>query len=242
MRTTKVVQKYLFTLLLIVCCTCTTTHRLTSADDIQFYSEHSKKLGVQLQGNEPKEIIRTSAQWLGTPYKYGGNSRSGIDCSAFVGTVYKNALDITLPRSSSAIAKSLNSVNRNHLQCGDVVFFTNKEKRVSHVGIYLSDNKFVHASSSGGVSVSSLDNSYWSTFYAGAGRVKGSNAPLKPIESKPAESVSKGSWAANRKAKNADSKNTPSVISVESTPTTSAESTEKVATDSGLIIIFDSDF
>ena len=170
--------------LLLLCAACGTTKPVQRAER-DFYKEYSQKLGVQLQGNEHRELIRISAQWLGTPYKFGGNSRSGIDCSAFVGVVYKDALGITLPRNSSAIAKSVTNVHRSSLQCGDIVFFTDKAKRISHVGIYLVNGSFVHASTSKGVSVANLSNSYWNTYYAGAGRVKGAVTVLPAEKSKP---------------------------------------------------------
>ena len=187
--------------LLLLCAACGTTkpaqrQRTTERD---FYSEHSKKLGVQLRGNEHRELIRVSAQWLGTPYKFGGNSRSGVDCSAFVGAVYKDALGVTLPRNSSAIAKSVTTVSRGSLQCGDIVFFTDKAKRISHVGIYLVDGSFVHASTSKGVSVANLSNSYWKNYYAGAGRVKGAVTVLPAEKSKPEKPAAKSPDTANRK-------------------------------------------
>ncbi|MDR1225833.1 MAG: C40 family peptidase [Prevotellaceae bacterium] len=250
MRIAKIVKKYPHTILFIVCCACASPRRAATSGDPQFYREHSKKLGVQLQGSENKYIIHISTLWLGTPYKYGGSTRHGIDCSTFVGTVYKDALGITLPRNSSAIAKSLISVKRSSLACGDIIFFTNKEKRVSHVGIYISDDKFVHSSPSGGVAVASLNSAYWNAYYAGAGRVKEAAAPPQLAENNPKKSTS---WAeiraSNRKAtahttNNASAQSSTSKAESKSTAKAkpnATEVTEKTAAD-GLAIVFDDEF
>jgi len=220
-----------WTALLLLCASCATTKPAQQASR-DFYREYSKKLGIPLQGNEHKELIRVSAQWLRTPYKYGGQSKSGVDCSAFVGIVYKEALGITLPRSSSAIAKSATSVQRSNLHCGDIVFFTNKEKRISHVGIYLSNGNFVHASTSSGVAVASLNNSYWKSYYAGAGRIK--SAANKLIQAQP-----------QQQQKASDTKKVEEVKQPKVEKTETANKTndvKKPEPNNDLIIVFDEEF
>jgi lipoprotein Spr len=97
-------------------------------------------------------------------------TQRGVDCSAFVQTVMAGAYDLALPRTAKEQKGMTTPVERAELREGDLVFF-NTRGGVSHVGIYLHNNKFVHASTSGGVTISDLDESYWAHRYLGAGRV-----------------------------------------------------------------------
>jgi len=110
--------------------------------------------------------------WLGTPYLYGGNTKSGVDCSGFVSNVYLEKEGMRIPRTTKEEFEIGKSVNRANLIIGDLVFFGKKgnEKKVNHVGIYVGNEKFIHASTSEGVTVTSLDNSYWKPLYLGAKR------------------------------------------------------------------------
>ncbi len=121
-----------------------------------------------------RALLSEANKWLGTPYQWGGNDRNGVDCSGFVLKVYLNALGIKLPRTSATQHKYCSSIPKNSLQPGDLVFFaTNKNHDgVSHVGMYIGDGKMVHASSSRGVIVSALDETYYTRTYFGAGRVE----------------------------------------------------------------------
>ncbi len=109
--------------------------------------------------------------WLGTRYKYSGNSKKGIDCSAFVGEIYKNAYCIDLSRSSRNIWMQVNPVEKNELKEGDLLFFKIKKKQISHVGVYLGNNKFAHASTHEGVTVSDLDEKYYKRYFYKGGRL-----------------------------------------------------------------------
>ena len=112
--------------------------------------------------------------WYGVRYRMGGNDKSGIDCSAFVQRVYENVFCTNLFRTALEQFKMCKMVfNKDSLKEGDLVFFHTgrKGRRISHVGIYLVNNFFVHASSTQGVVISSLDEAYWSRYFAGAGKV-----------------------------------------------------------------------
>lgn len=110
------------------------------------------------------------AEWQGTPHRLGGNSRRGVDCSGFVQQTFASRFGLELPRSTNSQATLGATVSRDQLQPGDLVFFkTGFKKR--HVGIYKGDTQFLHASSSQGVSVSSLNNQYWASNYWQSRRV-----------------------------------------------------------------------
>ena len=117
-----------------------------------------------------KQLEAEYQRWRGTRHRLGGNNRSGIDCSGFVKAVYKNIFDMDLPRTTKAQAALGRPVKREHLQAGDLVFFK-PPSYPRHVGIYLSNSKFVHASKAKGVTVSEIDPYYWDKYYWTARRL-----------------------------------------------------------------------
>jgi len=123
----------------------------------------------------PKEkMLMEIIRYLNTPYKYGGNTKKGIDCSAFTQQVYKNTLSLDLNRSASEQYRQGKEITRiEDLQFGDLVFFnTRKNVKPGHVGIYIGDNLFAHASSKKGVTISSLNHSYYHSRFMGGRRVE----------------------------------------------------------------------
>lgn len=116
-----------------------------------------------------KQLLGIANQYRGVPYVFGGNTPSGFDCSGFTRYVY-SAVGITLPRMADEQYGVGNAVSMSNLQPGDLVFFSTYEPGVSHVGIYIGDNQFINASNEG-VSVASLNSTYWSARYVGAKRV-----------------------------------------------------------------------
>jgi len=114
---------------------------------------------------ERETIIKTASNYLGTPYCYGGNGDACFDCSGFVNAVYLKA-GIDLPRVSRDIYKMGISVNDETVQPGDLVFFK-RGNTINHVGIYYGDGKMIHASTSKGVVIQSLSDSYFSSHFAG---------------------------------------------------------------------------
>lgn len=118
-----------------------------------------------------ERLITFLEDWYGVPYRYGGSTKRGIDCSAFTCQLMNNVYGVALPRTSRDQFEAVSQISKNNLEQGDLVFF-NTRGRASHVGVYLGNNKFVHASTSSGVMISDLDDSYFSKRFAGSGRVR----------------------------------------------------------------------
>lgn len=125
-------------------------------------------------GNRIQVLLKHALTLLGTPYRWGGTSTTGFDCSGLVGYVFRSTLGIELPRVSRDMANSGELVNdRSKLTPGDLVFF-GRRGRVNHVGIYVGEGQFVHSPSAGkDVMVSRLDSGYWGRKYLNARRVAG---------------------------------------------------------------------
>lgn len=107
--------------------------------------------------------------WVGTKYKYAGMSKTGVDCSGFCNILYSQVYNKEIKRTTSDLSKDINKVSKNKLKEGDLVFFNISKKKNSHVGIYLKNNRFVHASTSKGVMISSLENPYYKKTYSKGG-------------------------------------------------------------------------
>ena len=123
-----------------------------------------------------RKVIQTAESYLGTPYRYGGNSKNGIDCSALTMNAWETA-GITLPRSSKDQSEFGEKINQKSVQAGDVVYFSAyKNGKVDHVGLVTEVNgseiTFIHATVSKGVMYNRLDTGYWSERYLGARRVR----------------------------------------------------------------------
>jgi hypothetical protein len=119
-----------------------------------------------------QSLFHVVEDWMGTPYELGSKDKSGIDCSGFTSTVYSEVFNIEIPRSVSG-QKLLGELVKDKLQPGDLIFF-NIDGQISHVGIYVFDNKFIHAASAGpetGVIKSSLTENYYKTRFAYAKRI-----------------------------------------------------------------------
>lgn len=117
-------------------------------------------------------IVEECKEYIGTPYLYGGLTKDGIDCSGFVFTTVRDSAGIQLPRTVKALYSFVQMIPDSKKQKGDLVFFRTVESTISHVGIYIGKDQFMHSVSDGpntGVIVSSLKENYWKTRYAGVG-------------------------------------------------------------------------
>jgi len=128
------------------------------------------KTDIKIESIKEK-LYAQYAQWKGTKYKLGGLNRNGIDCSGFVFITFKSKLGIVLPRTTNLQVATGKDIERNQLQAGDLVFFKTG-RFFRHVGIYLEHGKFLHASTSLGVTISKLDNVYWKSKYWKAKRIR----------------------------------------------------------------------
>lgn len=129
---------------------------------------------VERKGDANKKLYKTVEDWLGTPYKYGGQSKDGVDCSGLVVEIYRTVYGKKLYRSSYEIYdKNCKAIKKKDLKEGDLVFFiTSKNgKRINHVGLYLNDNKFVHSTTRKGVIITDLSEPYYERYFYKAGRV-----------------------------------------------------------------------
>jgi len=120
---------------------------------------------------DQSKMMRAISRYMGTPYAYGGSSKEGMDCSAYTMLVYKESIGKDLPRSAHEQSKVGNSIRFEDLKFGDLIFFNTTGTPGSHVGVYLGDDLFAHASVTLGVTISSLESSYYKNRYEGARRI-----------------------------------------------------------------------
>jgi len=121
----------------------------------------------------PGAVTSYARSLIGVPYKYGGSTpETGFDCSGFVSYVYKQSIGLSLPRSTRLLSQEGKPIMSSQLREGDLVFFDTNKRSFSHVGIYLGDERFIHAPSSGGsVRIVDMSSPYWKKHYNGARRI-----------------------------------------------------------------------
>jgi len=130
----------------------------------------SQIMGVALSATSNMKLFHFVYDWIGTPYRFGGSSKRGIDCSAFTKELYSQVFNMDIERNSRDIFSMVSPMKRDDLKEGDLVFFKIHSRRISHVGIYLGNNRFAHASSRG-VAINSLDDAYYKRYFYRGGRM-----------------------------------------------------------------------
>ncbi|MBS1921467.1 MAG: C40 family peptidase [Bacteroidetes bacterium] len=139
--------------------------------------KYAAKMNIDPSDIQNLKLYEYIDDWYGTRYRLGGTSKDGIDCSAFVQSLFATVYGISLPRTSKYQYTATKRISTTQLKEGDLLFFHTRKyhKGVTHVGIYLQNNKFVQASSSGGVTVSDMYDPYYVKHLIGAGRVVSDN-------------------------------------------------------------------
>lgn len=149
------------------------TETINSAEKLYILQfKYAILLDAPVEEMQDHKLIDFLENWYGTRYRMGGADKSGIDCSAFVQTFMMFMYNVSMPRTSREQYFQCDRILKSDLQEGDLVFFrTQRKKGITHVGIYLRNNKFVHASTSSGVMISDMNEAYFAQRFASAGRI-----------------------------------------------------------------------
>jgi cell wall-associated NlpC family hydrolase len=150
---------------------------IEDASNLQF--KYSILLNDEVERVDDTRLLAAVDEWYGVRYRYGGTSKTGIDCSGFTSTIYQSAYRINLSRISTDQYKESKHVSREELKEGDLVFFNIRGRGVSHVGIYLRNNKFIHASLRDGVRVDDLSTGFYHDHFVSGGRVESRPEPSR---------------------------------------------------------------
>jgi cell wall-associated NlpC family hydrolase len=145
--------------MLIASCKSRSPERATAKHSVQ--EQLVSKSGFPLDRKIPESLASAALVWWGTPYKYGGTGKNGIDCSGLVVQVFNEVYKKSLPRTTSELITQGKKVAAKKAAAGDLIFFTLDGKKVSHVGIMLDSIHFLHASTSKGVRIDSREQEFW---------------------------------------------------------------------------------
>lgn len=133
---------------------------------------YSEKLGISETNIKNEKLYRFIDEWYGVKYVFGGKDKNGIDCSALVSTLYANVFNKTISSTTKSLRDEALKIKESDLKEGDLVFFITDGRKISHIGVYLQNHKFLHASSKKGVMISDLNEPYFKNNFHSAGRIK----------------------------------------------------------------------
>ncbi len=151
---------------------CATPHTTTHSSYKTTEEKYAQLLRVNKEDIANKKLYSFIDDWYGVPYKYAGKTKRGIDCSGFTSVLFKEVFARDLSGPSSALYEQCEKIPRSELKEGDLVFFKIDSKEISHIGIYLQNNKFVHATTKAGVMIDDLDEDYYRKYFEGGGKIK----------------------------------------------------------------------
>jgi lipoprotein Spr len=148
------------------------THRESNAENLSALQiRYAVLLSTPAEEVKNTKMFEFIDDWYGTPYRLGGTTKKGVDCSAFSQFLFASVYGLSIPRTAREQYNLTSRISRTQLNEGDLIFF-NTRGGISHVGVYLLNNKFVHASTSGGVMISDIFDEYWAKKFVGVGRLK----------------------------------------------------------------------
>ena len=148
------------------------THRESNAENLSALQiRYAVLLSTPAEEVKNTKMFEFIDDWYGTPYRLGGTTKKGVDCSAFSQFLFSSVYGLSIPRTAREQYNLTSRISRTQLNEGDLIFF-NTRGGISHVGVYLQNNKFVHASTSGGVMISDIFDEYWAKKFVGVGRLK----------------------------------------------------------------------
>jgi lipoprotein Spr len=193
-------SSYFFCLLLLIAATSCKSKKVVASNTPVKQRTESKQTSIQMEtvpvektevtNEEPapkisKEEVKTEIKnisdkslvtfidaWYGVTYKYGGTDKHGIDCSHFAARLYTDVYNKIISGPANTIEPQTITIKTSDMQEGDLIFFKIKGNKVSHVGVYIGNNKFVHASTRRGVLISDLNETYYKKYFFKAGRLK----------------------------------------------------------------------
>lgn len=169
-------RKYTIQLIALLGITISLSSCRTTAPrlDYKALARASVRLGMDIDLEDNHKLYIEAAEWIGTPYRTGGDSKRGTDCSGLSSQIYKKVYRTQLSRNTEEQKNESSKVSKRNLREGDLVFFTSSKsgKRTAHVGVYLKDGKFIHASTGNGVIVSSLEERYYTQHWMCGGRIR----------------------------------------------------------------------
>jgi len=152
--------------------TRSSTHRESNAENLSpLQIRYAVLLSTPAEEVKNTKMFEFIDDWYGTPYHLGGTTKKGVDCSAFSQFLFASVYGLSIPRTAREQYNLTSRISRTQLTEGDLIFF-NTRGGISHVGVYLQNNKFVHASTSGGVMISNIFDEYWAKKFVGVGRLK----------------------------------------------------------------------
>jgi len=148
------------------------THRESNAENLSALQiRYAVLLSTPAEEVKNAKMFEFIDDWYGAPYRLGGTTKKGVDCSAFSQFLFASVYGLSIPRTAKEQYNLTSRISRTQLNEGDLIFF-NTRGGISHVGVYLQNNKFVHASTSGGVMISDIFDEYWAKKFVGVGRLK----------------------------------------------------------------------
>lgn len=172
--------KYLLIICAILNLISCKSHKSNSTNNTENHTSENKTikrkyaeiLGVDASNIKNTKLYEFINDWYGVPYKYAGKDKKGIDCSGLTSTLYGAVYNKKISPSTKILIDEVHKIKQSDLKEGDLVFFNIETSKPSHVGVYLQNNKFVHASSKKGVMISDLNEPYFKKYFHSAGRVK----------------------------------------------------------------------